>query len=494
MIIKDPLKRTDLSILKDDPWLLEGMTEEEIEKIFGFGRSSRMSRIIDLEDDGILNIIEKKFKFPKESVRQALQENIYDERTAIYYLLYDERDKKLEEMQQKQQQDSKSSSAGGSRSGSPIPKSDMPKDIFDELMASGRASPIPSYKNQQASYLSSNEPKENVSPSISQSNSSNRLMNIIIEEDGASQKTATLPLPQSPKQSSLYQSSIEQAPQSSPSMPTRITINNNSAGGQTSKISPPTSAPAAAQASAISMAIGKGGRRRRFTIGAGEENNPTVLEQKSQSPANGSDGKPVEAATPNNQQQQQQHNEANADSSATKPATRSRRSTLTSIFRTMIKGPEEASTQVAPAQTTAVKASVPLASSTSPENSATDNAAVTNNIVAKPRPLRFTFNSRTTSNKAPQDLIASIKNVANSMKWETSIISTGKFIFELTCKYSGVNAKKDKDDGDDTVRFEVEICKLPRMNNLHGLKLRRILGTTGQYKEVCDEFLSKIVL
>ncbi|KAL7748777.1 hypothetical protein RI367_005932 [Sorochytrium milnesiophthora] len=44
------------------------------------------------------------------------------------------------------------------------------------------------------------------------------------------------------------------------------------------------------------------------------------------------------------------------------------------------------------------------------------------------------------------------------------------------------------------VRFEVEVCKLPRLKNLHGLKIKRLGGPSNDYKIICEWLLSHLTL
>lgn len=46
----------------------------------------------------------------------------------------------------------------------------------------------------------------------------------------------------------------------------------------------------------------------------------------------------------------------------------------------------------------------------------------------------------------------------------------------------------------DVVRFDIEVCELPRLKNLHGLRFRRIGGGSDQYKDVCSRILATVNL
>ena len=98
----------------------------------------------------------------------------------------------------------------------------------------------------------------------------------------------------------------------------------------------------------------------------------------------------------------------------------------------------------------------------------------------KPRSLRFTFNSNTTSCRPPEELLEEIKRACES-KDVTYRMATG---YLLECSKNGTEPMK----------FEVEICKLPRLNNLHGLRFKRISGSSSEYKAICEFILETVHL
>lgn len=100
----------------------------------------------------------------------------------------------------------------------------------------------------------------------------------------------------------------------------------------------------------------------------------------------------------------------------------------------------------------------------------------------KPRSLRFTFNSNTTSTKPPDEFVADVIKICNT-KGITYRLQTR---YLLECTYSLTQ------DGNEPVKFEVEICKLPRLNSLHGLRFKRLSGSSADYKDVCEIILSAI--
>jgi MAP/microtubule affinity-regulating kinase len=102
----------------------------------------------------------------------------------------------------------------------------------------------------------------------------------------------------------------------------------------------------------------------------------------------------------------------------------------------------------------------------------------------KPRSLRFTFNSNTTSSKPPDDIVIEVIKICNAKTITHRLQS--RYLLECTFGQS--------QGGKEPVKFEVEVCKLPRLNNLHGLRFKRLSGASADYKEVCEILLSTIQL
>jgi MAP/microtubule affinity-regulating kinase len=108
---------------------------------------------------------------------------------------------------------------------------------------------------------------------------------------------------------------------------------------------------------------------------------------------------------------------------------------------------------------------------------ASPTAAKDNNT---PRSLRFTFNSNTTSSKPPDEFLQDVIDICNS-KGITYRVQTR---YLLECTFGQTQSSKNQ------VKFEVEVCKLPRLNNLHGLRFKRLAGSVTDYKAVCEILLS----
>lgn len=114
----------------------------------------------------------------------------------------------------------------------------------------------------------------------------------------------------------------------------------------------------------------------------------------------------------------------------------------------------------------------------------TPNANAYGEDVNKPRSLRFTFNSNTTSSKPPDEIMLAVIKICNNKSITHRLQS--RYLLECTFGQTSI--------GKEPVKFEVEVCKLPRLNNLHGLRFKRLAGASSDYKDVCEMLLSSVQL
>ena len=101
----------------------------------------------------------------------------------------------------------------------------------------------------------------------------------------------------------------------------------------------------------------------------------------------------------------------------------------------------------------------------------------------KPRSLRFTFNSNTTSSKPPDEIVVELIKACNKMG----------MTHRLTTRYL-LEASSNGTAGKEVLKIEIEVCKVPRLNNLHGLRFKRLSGSSSDYKEVSEQLLAAVQL
>lgn len=164
----------------------------------------------------------------------------------------------------------------------------------------------------------------------------------------------------------------------------------------------------------------------------------------------------------------------NSQSSPSNPRVeRKRNNTIVGILRDRIRRPSEMMAAMSPSE-----------SKGNDIDDSSEMGSVTPGEENKPRSLRFTFNSNTTSSKQPDEITAEI------VKACTKLAVTQK----MASKYLVDCSWNNPASGKETTRLEIEVCKLPRLNNLHGLRFKRLGGNSSDYKEICEKLLATIQL
>ncbi|KAJ3351668.1 Serine/threonine-protein kinase par-1 [Allomyces javanicus] len=434
-LVRDPTKRASLDIIADDPWLNEGYTEPPI--------CNDLSMKIS-EDENLIKMIELKFHIERDVIVKSLRDNVYDDISALYYLMYHERDR----------------TGDYSRVNQVLNGVNVPTTALSPT--SGAVSPPPSMMPMSAitlprmpasapSSAASSPVKPSANPGVSAPTSpvSDDVANagktmVAIAED------AVLP------------------------------------SGNASAASPPGSAtplrlppPSASTARAVSTTP----RRRRFTVGSEQ---PEVPAPPGAPMAGGVDDAPLSAG-------------AAAEKPGTAPAPVAMMATHTSTLTSQLDDMDPRGKRASGTGTngaaggnllvgmlrstlgrsrdgSAPAAPPPMGLPSSPSAPAAGDDG-------KPRSLRFTFNSNTTSSKPPDEVVALVLDACVKLNVQHKLIS--RYLME--CAYAVPQTRE-------MVRFEVEVCKLPRLKNLHGLKFKRLAGPSNDYKVICENLLANVSL
>ena len=114
-----------------------------------------------------------------------------------------------------------------------------------------------------------------------------------------------------------------------------------------------------------------------------------------------------------------------------------------------------------------------------------DNGGGHNNgcTSSKPRTLRFTWSMKTTSAMDPSDMIREMRTVLESNGCEYE--QREKFL--LLCMHGDAAA-------DSLIQWEMEVCKLPRLANINGIRFKRISGTSIGFKNIASKISNELKL
>jgi len=377
-LVRDPYKRASLEMLIDDPWINEGYSDSPIKK---------NEEEVITTDESIIQFMVEKYKFDREQILKSLDDNVYDDTSAIYYLLYNEKKNKNS--------------------------------------LEGILSPI----SDNTSTKSPEKDKDQEAASPTKKNGMVR-----IDEDDVLPANNTVKIP------------------------TAVT---------------PTNA----------TGTSRGTRTRRFTVTGITADHPVEAPMALPKPGTLENSKAVQNpsalnTSPTTQQSVSAHPQIKEDEelevmpSLPKPSgaeptptaadvameprqPRKRHNTIVGIFLRNKDGQ-------------------PVPSVTSPTTESSNDSSV------KPRSLRFTFNSNSTSTKQPDEIVRNVLHACKALNITHKLVT--RYLIECNIP--------EKED----LKFEVEICKLPRLNNMHGLKFKRLSGTTADYKEICEKLLNTVEL
>jgi len=388
-LIRDPNKRASLEMLIDDPWINEGYSDSPIKK---------NEEEVITTDESIIQFMVQKYKFDREQIIKSLDDNVYDDTSAIYYLLYNEKKNKnnLEGILSPVTDNTpappaaKPSEKEAEKAATPQTKNGMVRIDEDDVLPANNAN----NNNAGAVKIPARQPA-----TAATATRTRRFTVTGITVDRPSE------VPINPK--------ILPKPGA---LETSKTVQNPSTTASSTTPQPVTSGIAHPQIK--------------------EDEELEVMPSL-----------PKPAAPADNTQQA-------IDDMPRQP--RKRHNTIVGIFLRNKDG----------------QPITPSTTSPTTENS--------NDSSIKPRSLRFTFNSNSTSTKQPDEIVRNVLHACKALNISHKLVA--RYLIECNIP--------DKED----LKFEVEICKLPRLNNMHGLKFKRLSGTTSDYKEICEKLLNTVEL
>ncbi|ORZ33023.1 kinase-like domain-containing protein [Catenaria anguillulae PL171] len=497
-LVRDPTKRASLDIIADDPWLNEGYNEPPI--------CNDLSMRIE-EDENIIKMIENKFHIERDVILKSIRDNVYDDISALYYLMYHERDRTGDYSRVNQVINGATlpgyPAVGGSGASSINSSSTFGPNGTSAMsgvmpMAAITLPRMPAGGSSSSSSSSSGK-DSGVGSSANSSSGSN---SGTASSGGTSSRDAETTASGNKMMPIAEDAVMGHGPMPPPGLPTgppRHTIN----------------APGSASSS-TARSVSTTPRRRRFTVGTEGE----MQARAGGAPgAPGADGSGADANGPPMASPTDMMKPGTAPVSPTSPTSpsaaaagmgphtsvlggtmpdddgpRKRNNTIVGILRSTMGRSRTADNGGTPTGSSAIGQAPTSGAGTAGGNNGGVNGSVQGSSsgvagkdgvddVNRPRSLRFTFNSNTTSSKPPDEVVALVVDACGKLGVTHKLIS--RYLIE--CQYAVPQTR-------DVVRFEVEVCKLPRLKNLHGLKFKRLSGPSNDYKVVCESLLANVSL
>ncbi|KAJ3158829.1 Map microtubule affinity-regulating kinase [Geranomyces michiganensis] len=469
-LVRDPYKRAGLEMLIDDAWINEGYTDSPI--------STDVSQKVE-ENDAIIRLMVQKYSLDRDVLIQKLRDNVYDEVSSIYYLLYYEKDTHT--------------NLAAELAASPT-----------TMLPSPVTAPSPAGQKDASSSLA------NAGGSVAGS----KPVMTRIDEDGV------LPTPEPEPVAPPAQVQARPAPATKVARRRRFTV-----GGEADvtkyadededaavglKALQGQQPAAAADDTQTPAPMGVPLPERPATadvmstrpVAPGPAIGNAVTAAVSTAATAAGDNKAGDSAAP-----------AGGDDSSANPQRRKRHNTIVGILRGGLgRRPSETMSITSPTADKGADApgsAVPtIASALIETPSGSTGSAISatgvgganggaNADANRPRSLRFTFNSNTTSSKPPDDIVAEV--LAACAKHDIGHKLSSRFTVDCWCVVgggaSGGGAAGAGGVGAaDGLKIEIEVCKLPRLKNLHGLRFKRVAGSSNDYKDVCEKILATVSL
>jgi MAP/microtubule affinity-regulating kinase len=362
-LVRDPARRASLEILVDDPWVNESYDQSPI--------LTDISTSV-AEDETIIRYIEQKHKLDRESILQAIRENIYNDVSAIYYMMFFE--KQAKEM-------------------------------------NGEKVELPPLDTSDITRLDTPKKESISSPTQVPTN----LMPVIDEDGVLPEAVVPMSKPEDAKSGEVQSAAVSKPP----------------------------------------VVVARRRRAATVTGDGGKEESPfqpaVPIHQTPHIPQVRPATATANATTPVLQNAEQEK----PTTAGSVPEQRKRTNTIVGIFRGVGSGKKD---------------DEDANSTHGPEDA------------DKPRSLRFTFNSSSTSSKPPDEIMVELARCCNKLSVQHKLIT--RYLMECSPPQTGK----------EPLKMEIEVCKLPRLNNLHGLRFKRVSGSSSEYKDLCEKVLTTVQL
>ncbi|TPX41494.1 hypothetical protein SeMB42_g05552 [Synchytrium endobioticum] len=435
-LIRDPFKRAGLEMLIDDPWINEGYTDSPI--------VGDISQKVE-EDENIIRLIEIKYKVDRETIIHSLRENVYDDIAAIYYLLYYERATRDMVAAEVAALSSPTTvihapaPKAGAGNSSNADKSDLKAIGEDDILPPSDEGLLPAARPRPVANQSGKAGGAGAAAPRKRRFTVGGEADVakLADEDGTPEAAEALKKLQNANVGATTGSSASRESASS----TRTSP--QSASGQQRPLS----------------SIGE---PRVPTEPTSASIGGTNAQVSTSTLRSGTDGG---------------------------PASRKRGATVVGFFSAMRRPSEVAGLAASPSNSNNPNEPNIASEDEVEESSATMTSAKPGDE-NKPRSLRFTFNSNTTSSRPPDEIVAEVSEAC--VKQGATVQRTGRFLVECTVPLP--QGGTTTSGGREVIKFEIEICKLPRLKNLHGLRFRRISGSSSDYKDICEKVLASVQL
>ncbi|KAJ3339763.1 Map microtubule affinity-regulating kinase [Entophlyctis luteolus] len=459
-LIRDPYKRASLEFLNDDAWINDGYAESPI---------ARDMSVPVHEDDAIIRILESKYNIPADSVVKCLRENIYDDVAAMYYLLYYEK-------HSRSRRPSENVAAvpaiqiSGNNGGSNGPPLASPADG-----ARSAAAAVPS--GGAHVYSASARPSGTGGASAQGAG----------QLHAGTADASGIPTPQLRTQSPAMKDKRRRFTVGSENDAAKISDDTSDSPKTSGAANVPVIIETIEESRLLGAHVVPMDTSRLNNISPGEsqdkyDDRKRAIIAVSASPNSFRADKLAAMAASKNQQAG-----AAADGSDDQMNTRKRGTTISGLFRSVRRTSDvSAIMPMVPMlkdRTVAANSNNEGPRETLANVAVDDSVSGIDNMMAqmktddKPRSLRFTFNSNTTSSKPPNEIAKGVVAALEKNGVTYNIVTP----YLMECFWANPTAGKDG------VKFEVEICKLPRLKNLHGLRFKRLAGTSADYKDICEK-------